>query len=101
MLEDQRLNRKMVRVPSCDDYDKPPMLSANIHPDIKCTLVSMSKRTGMTVSKDVDEVLYTGLIEMYELDRDSPHCGCIRSRPYLYKVVTRIFIRKGQTKRIE
>jgi hypothetical protein len=28
----------------------------------------MSKRTGMTVSQVVDEVLYTGLIEMHELD---------------------------------
>ena len=37
-------------------------------PDIKRTLVSMSKRTGMTVSQVVDEVLYTGLIEMHELD---------------------------------
>ena len=36
--------------------------------DITRTLVSMSKRTGMTVSQVVDEVLYTGLIEMHELD---------------------------------
>ena len=28
----------------------------------------MSKRTGMTVSQVTDEVLYTGLIEMLELD---------------------------------
>ena len=32
------------------------------------TLVSMSKRTGMTISQVTDEVLYTGLIEMQELD---------------------------------
>ena len=44
------------------------MLSATIHPDIKRTLVAMSKRTGMTVSQIADEVLYTGLIEMQELD---------------------------------
>ena len=31
-------------------------------------LVAMSKRTGMTVSQIADEVLYTGLIEMQELD---------------------------------
>ena len=31
-------------------------------------LVSMSKRTGMSVSQVADEVLYTGLIEMKELD---------------------------------
>ncbi len=40
----------------------------SIHPDIKRTLVSMSKRTGMTVSQVADEVLYKGLIEMQELD---------------------------------
>ena len=44
------------------------VLSATIHPDIKRILVSMSERTGMTVSQVTDEVLYTGLIEMQELD---------------------------------
>ena len=44
------------------------MLSDTIHPDIKKTLVSMSERTGMTVSQVTDEVLYTGLVEMYELE---------------------------------
>ena len=44
------------------------MLSATIHPDIKRTLVGMSERTGMTVSQVADEVLYTGLLEMQELD---------------------------------
>jgi len=44
------------------------VLSATIHPDIKRTLVAMSERTGMTVSQVADEVLYTGLIEMQELD---------------------------------
>ena len=39
-----------------------------IHPDIKRTLVGMSERTGMTVSQVADEVSYTGLIEMQELD---------------------------------
>ncbi|MEE3121341.1 MAG: hypothetical protein VX399_02015 [SAR324 cluster bacterium] len=43
------------------------VLSASIHPDIKRTLVSISERTGLTVSQVVDEVLYTGLIEMQEL----------------------------------
>ena len=38
-----------------------------IHPDIKRTLVSMSERTGMTVSQVADEVLYNGLLEMQEL----------------------------------
>ena len=42
--------------------------SHTIHPDIKRTLVAMSKRTGMTVSQVTDDVLYTSLIEMQELD---------------------------------
>ena len=67
MLKDPRLNRKKVRVPRRDDYEKRPVLSATIHPDIKKTLVSMSERTGMSVSQVSDEVLYTGLIQMQEL----------------------------------
>ena len=39
-----------------------------LHPDLKRTLVAMSERTGMTVSQVTDEVLYTGLIEMQEMD---------------------------------
>ena len=67
MLEDPRLNRNKVRVPRRDNYEKRPVLSATIHPDIKKTLVSMSERTGMNVSQVTDEVLYAGLIEMQEL----------------------------------
>ena len=68
MLEDPRLSRNKVRVPRRDNYEKRPVLSATIHPDIKKTLVSMSERTGMTVSQVTDEVLYTGLVEMQELE---------------------------------
>ena len=68
MLEDPRLNRDRVRVPRRDSYEKHPVLSATIHPDIKRTLVAMSDRTGMTISQVTDEVLYKGLIEMQELD---------------------------------
>ena len=68
MLEDPRLSKKNVRVPRRDNYEKPPVLSATIHPDIKLTLVAMSERTGMSVSQVTDEVLYTGLIEMQEMD---------------------------------
>ena len=67
MLEDPRLNCKKVRVPRRDDYEKRPVLSATIHPDIKKTLVSMSERTGLSISQVTDEVLYIGLIEMQEL----------------------------------
>ena len=68
MLNDPRLSRNNVRVPRREDYEKRPVLSATIHPDIKRTLVAMSERTGMTVSQVTDEVLYTGLVEMYELE---------------------------------
>ena len=68
MLEDPRLDRNKIRVPRRDSYEKRPVLSATIHPDIKRTLVAMSERTVMTVSQVTDEVLYAGLIEMQEMD---------------------------------
>ena len=67
MLEDPRLSINKVRVPRRDDYENRPVLSATIHPDIQRTLVTMSERTGMSISQVTDEVLYTGLIEMQEL----------------------------------
>ena len=68
MLNDPRLSRNKVRVPRRDNYEKRPVLSATIHPDIKKTLVSMSERTGLSISQVTDEVLYTGLVEMQEMD---------------------------------
>ncbi len=68
MLIDPRLSRNNVRVPRREDYEKRPVLSATIHPDIKKTLVSMSERTGLSISQVTDEVLYTCLIEMQEMD---------------------------------
>ena len=68
MIEDLRLNQNKLQVPRRDDYEKSPVLSATIHPDIKRTLVAISKRTGMTVSQVTDEVLYKGLLEMQEMD---------------------------------
>ncbi len=67
-VEDPRLNRKKVRVPRRDDYEKRPVLSATIHPDLKRTLVAMSERTGISVSQVTDEVLYKGLVGMQEMD---------------------------------
>ena len=67
-ITDPRLARETTRVPRRSDYVKRPVLSATIHPDIKKTLVSMSERTGMSVSQVTDEVLYTGLIDMQEMD---------------------------------
>ncbi len=66
-MTDPRLTQEKIRVPRRDRYEKRPVLSATIHPDIKRTLVAMSERTGMTVSQVADEVLYTGLLEMQEL----------------------------------
>ena len=67
MLDDPRLNRKKVRVPRRDYYEKRPVLSATIHPDLRRTLVAMSERTGLSISQVTDEVLYAGLVEMQEL----------------------------------
>ena len=61
------LNKKRVRVPRRDNYERRPILSATIHPDIKRTLVAMSERTDMSVSQVANEVLYTGLVEIQEL----------------------------------
>ena len=66
-ITDPRLARETTRVPRRSDYEKRPVLSATIHPDIKKTLVSMSERTGMSISQVTDEVLYTGLVEMQKL----------------------------------
>ena len=68
MLEDPRLNKNKVRVPRRDDYEKRPVLSATIHPDLKRTLVAMSDRTGLIISQVTDEVLYAGLVGMQEID---------------------------------
>ena len=68
MLDDPRLNRKKIRVPRRDDYERRPILSATIHPDLKRTLVAMSERTGLSISQVTDEVLFTGLVEMQELE---------------------------------
>ena len=68
MLDDPRLSRNNVRVPRRDNYEKRPVLSATIHPDIKRTLVTMSERTGLSISQVTDEVLYAGLVGMQEID---------------------------------
>ena len=66
-ITDPRLTRETTRVLRRSDYQKRPVLSTTIHPDIKRTLVSISDRTGMSVSQVTDEVLFTGLVEMHEL----------------------------------
>ena len=66
-ITDPRLAKDTTRVPRRSDYEKRPVLSATIHPDIKRTLVAISERTGLSVSQVSDEVLYTCLLEKQEL----------------------------------
>ena len=86
-ITDPRLARETTRVPRRSDYVKRPVLSATIHPDLKRTLVAMSKRTGMSVSQVTDEVLYTGLVEMQELEG----WGSALRTLIIQKVVSRIY----------
>ena len=67
MIEDSRLNQNKLQVPRRDNYEKRPVLSATIHPDIKRTLISISERTSLSVSQITDEVLYKGLVQLEEL----------------------------------
>ncbi len=68
MLEEPRLHRYQVRAPRRNRYEKRPVLSASIYPDNKRNLVSISRRSSITVSQVTDEVLYINLIEMFKLD---------------------------------
>ena len=61
------MNIRNIRVPRRDDYEKRPVLSATIQPDIKRTLLGISERTGLSISQVTDEVLFSGLVEMQEL----------------------------------
>ena len=67
-ITNPRLTKETIRVPRRSDYQKRPVLSATIHPDLKRTLAAMSERTGLSVSQVTDEVLYKGLVEMQEMD---------------------------------
>ena len=86
-ITDPRFARETNRVPQWIDYEERPVLSSTIHPDIKNTLVAISKRTGMCVSQVTDEVLYAGLVEMQELwGVVGAHWG----HPLIHKVVSLI-----------
>ena len=63
MPEEPRLNPDGVRVPRRDSYEKRPLVSPTIHPDINRTLVAISNRTRMTVSQV--PVMQNGLIEWF------------------------------------
>ena len=78
---------------------KRPVLSATIHPDLKRTLVAMSDRTGMSVSQVTDEVLYTGLIEMQEMDEFEEWGGveCNSPTPKYKRLRPSKTVPKGET----
>ena len=52
------------------------------------------ERTGLSISQVTDEVLYTGLIEMQEMEELDDKCGWAthRPRPLIHKVVSRISV---------
>ena len=66
MLEDSSLSRNNVDVPRLDNYEKRPVFSETIPPYLKLTLVVMSKRTVLSISRVKDEVLYAGLVVIKE-----------------------------------
>ena len=68
MFEEPRLHLDQVLAPRRESYEKRPVLSATIFPDNKRNLVSISRRSSITVSQVTDEVLKTNLIEMFKLD---------------------------------
>ena len=57
MFEEPRLHRDQVLAPRRESYEKRPVLSATIYPDNKRNLVSISRRSSITVSQVTDEVL--------------------------------------------
>ena len=72
MLEDSSLSRNNVDDPRLDNYEKRPVVSAIISPDLKRTLVAMSERTGMSISQVKGEALYAGLVEIQEMSVKHP-----------------------------
>ena len=55
-------------VPKRDSFEKRPLLSVTLHPDIVRLLRKIAKRQEMGVSQVTDQVLYSGLIALGELE---------------------------------
>ena len=55
------------KVPRRDSFEKRPLLSVTLHPDIVRLLRKIAKRQEMGVSQVTDEVLYSGLIALGEI----------------------------------
>ena len=55
MIEDLRLNQDKLHVPRRDDYEKRPVLSATIHPDIKTIKTSHLYTKTLKLSSPSDD----------------------------------------------
>ena len=62
------LAKGSTKVPRRDSFEKRPLLSVTLHPDIVRMLRKIAKRQEMGVSQVTDEVLYSGLIALGELE---------------------------------
>ena len=62
------LAKGSTKVPRRDSFEKRPLLSVTLHPDIIRLLRKIAKRQEMGVSQVTDEVLYSGLIALGELE---------------------------------
>ena len=62
------LAKGSTKVPRRDSFEKRPLLSVTLHPDIVRLLRKIAKRQEMGVSQVTDEVLYSGLIALGELE---------------------------------
>ncbi len=63
-ITNPHLTKETTRVPRRSDYQKRPVLSATIHPDLKRTLVAMSDLMRLSISHVTDQILYAGLFEI-------------------------------------
>ena len=62
------LAKGSTKVPRRDSFVKRPLLSVTLHLDIIRLLRKIAKRQEMGVSQVTDEVLYSGLIALGELE---------------------------------
>ena len=62
------LAKGSTKVPRRDSFEKRPLLSVTLHPDIVRLLRKIARRQKMGVSQVTDEVLYSGLIALGELE---------------------------------
>ena len=68
IIQDKKLAKGSTKVLRRDSYEKRPMLSVMLHPDILRVIRKIAKREEMGVSQVTDEVLYSGLVTLGELE---------------------------------